>query len=282
MSRERVIAYFDVQGKDCAIHGTICTKFSDKSHQVYYELHTDNPVPLQVRDQEIKLKAQRTTTMNNSLFVRTDQCALENPIIQANDPPPPKLPPNHPTAHTGAVTTQRRARFILGDLVTLPLDGKNGLINGTVGYCGIHSEREVIELCANSTEYRSAFICGLRHKYEVPDFPDHLRHHDMKGFSLVVDAKSVIPHDGSLVSPTDFSQTVSSRMNPDPYHSGYPRKSNIDHGRSKLLLQLKSDFLTRKHGFDCATLTNIRQNCIFAPKIFLFLYALARFACSFL
>ena len=82
LSEDRVIAYFDVQGKDCAIHGTICTKFSDKSHQVYYELHTDIPVPSLVRDKEIKLRAQRTTTMNNSLFVRTDQCTLENLIPQ--------------------------------------------------------------------------------------------------------------------------------------------------------------------------------------------------------
>ena len=78
LSINRVIAYFDVQGKEYAIHGTIFTKFSDKSHQIYYELHTDNPVPLLVRGKEIKLKAQRTTTIENSLFVRDDQCAPEN------------------------------------------------------------------------------------------------------------------------------------------------------------------------------------------------------------
>ena len=79
LSEDRVIAYFNVQGKDVTIRGTILNTLSDKSYEVYYELHTDNPVPSLVRDEEIKLRARRTTTLENSLFVRDDQCGVENP-----------------------------------------------------------------------------------------------------------------------------------------------------------------------------------------------------------
>ena len=123
MSAERIVAYFLINGKDVEIRGTILTKLSDKSGQVYYEMHTDKHVGFKVRDQEIKLKAYRTsTTFENSLFVRTDQCVQENPSA-------PPLPPNHPTAYNGAVTTtERKTTFILGDLITLPLDeGTNRL-----------------------------------------------------------------------------------------------------------------------------------------------------------
>ena len=75
----RVIAFFVVNGKDVEIHGTILKTLSDKSGQVYYELHTDIPVRLQVRNQEIKLKVRRATQPDNSLFVRTDQCFPEIP-----------------------------------------------------------------------------------------------------------------------------------------------------------------------------------------------------------
>ena len=218
----RVVAYFDINGKDVEIPGTILTKLSDKSGQVYYEIHTDKHIGLRVRDKEVRLKAYRTsTTYENSLFVRTDQCVQEDPDHQNLSAPP--LPPNHPTAYNGAVTnTERKTTFILGDLITLPLDeGTNRLINGTVGYSGIYKNREVVELCADTKENTSAFICSIRDKYELPNFPDHLRHHDMKGFSLVVDTNTVIPHIGP----------VSSRRKPNTF-LGHLRKLTKDHGRT--------------------------------------------------
>ena len=80
---DRVVVYFHINGKDVEIHGTILTELSDKSGQVYYEIHTDKHVGFKVRDQEIKLKAYRaSTTYENSLFVRVDQCVQENPGYQ--------------------------------------------------------------------------------------------------------------------------------------------------------------------------------------------------------
>ena len=226
----RVIAYFEVNGRDVMISGSILTTLSAKSGESYYELHTDKPVHFQIRDKEIKLKAPRTTVIDNSLFVTSDQCIQENPAPQDQQPPP--LPPNHPTAHNGAVAKLKNTQFVLGDLITLPLEGADGLINGTVGYSGTYKGRAVVELCASPHEYKSAFICSLRNKYEAVDLPDHLRHHDMKGFSLVVDAKSVIPHDGSSFPPpasrtNSFSQSVSSKKTMDV--PGYSCKLN-DHG----------------------------------------------------
>ena len=75
----RVIAYFEVNGRDVEISGSILTTLSDKSGKLYYELHTDKPVHFQIRDKEIKLKAPRTTAKENSLFVTSDQCIQENP-----------------------------------------------------------------------------------------------------------------------------------------------------------------------------------------------------------
>ena len=220
----RVIAFFVVNGKDVEIHGTILKTLSDKSGQVYYELHTDIPVHFQVRDQEIKLKVHRATTADSSLFVRTDQCFPENPAQQ--DPPP--LPPNHPTAPNG--DAREKSRFVVGDLITLPLETTNRLINGSVGYYGLYQNREVVELCADPKENSSGFISSIRDQYEVHNFPDHLRRHDMKGFSLIVDASFVIPrHDDGPTLPSlhraeSFSQPVSSNPKRNSSISGYPRK----------------------------------------------------------
>ena len=193
----RVIAYFEVNGRDVMISGSILTTLSAKSGETYYELRTDKPVHFQIRDKEIKLKAPRTTVIDNSLFVTSDQCE----DLEHQGPLPTPLPLNHPFAHSGADSIQKKTKFILGDLITLPLEGADGLISGTVGYLGTYKGRAVVELCASPHEYKSAFIRSLRNKYEVVDLPDHLRHHDMKGFSLVVNAKWVIPHDGSSFPP---------------------------------------------------------------------------------
>ena len=295
MSAERIVAYFHINGKDVEIHGTILTKLSDKSDLVYYEIHTDKHVHFLVRDKEVKLKAYRTTTLENSLFVRTDQCVQEDPDHQNLSAPP--LPPNHPTAYNGAVTnTERKTTFILGDLITLPLEGgTNKLINGTVGYSGIYKNREVVELCADTKENTSAFICSIRNKYESPNFPDRLRHHDMKGFSLVVDANTVIPHHGDNSAPppphrTDsFSQPVSSRRNPDTSH-GYPRKltktmdvrvtletafNNEDTCMQTVLhVNLFANSILLDNRFDCVTFELTLSKTYTSSKIYLFIFIL--------
>ena len=74
----RVIAYFEVNGRDVAISGSVLTTLTAKSGQSYYELHTDKPVHAQIRDREIKLKAPRITAIENSLFLISDQCIHEN------------------------------------------------------------------------------------------------------------------------------------------------------------------------------------------------------------
>ena len=82
MSINRLVAYFFIDGEDVEIHGTVLTRLSDKSGQVYYEIHTDEHISLKLRAKEVKLKVHRTTTFENSLFVITSQCVEENPDHQ--------------------------------------------------------------------------------------------------------------------------------------------------------------------------------------------------------
>ena len=219
-NNNRVIAYFDHQGRIIEVKGVILQSLSQRGSEQpkFYELHTDKMVDFQTRDLEVQLKAPRSTNQANSLFVSADQCAPDNT--------PPPLPPNHPNQKE--IESQKPlgppTQFKTGDPVTFPIEeAPNGLINGIVGYTGSYNMEKVTELCADQNTITSAFICKIRGKYEFPNFPDGKRLCNMRGFSLVVPTHQLIPGahldtsqksdviNGSVInSKTSFSQAVSS------------------------------------------------------------------------
>ena len=199
---KRVIAYFYGRNNSVTqVKGKVI-QILIVNHNEIYELMTDSPVPLRIRDAEIKLEAHRRTKFEYSLFVSAEQCAPETTADTAHTKPVTQSQHN-----SHSQTPSRPSRYKKGDSVTLPVEEvHSGLINGTVGYTGRYNNMEVVEICADQHSTTSSEITKIRDKFEVPNFPDGKRLNAMKGFSLVVRSDVVIPNDPATSSGDDRNQ----------------------------------------------------------------------------
>ncbi|KAI6653192.1 hypothetical protein LOD99_3717 [Oopsacas minuta] len=79
-STKRVHAYFEDENKTITVKGEVVQSFSLKKNkfEMFYELHTDDPVTFIIRESEVDLNVLRKTNVNYSLLVSANQCAPES------------------------------------------------------------------------------------------------------------------------------------------------------------------------------------------------------------